>query len=107
MLKREMEEKTKELTEKIVKEYSPEKIILFGSLAWGKPHKWSDIDLFIIKKSKKRRIDRYRELRIKLFPAGIPLDLLIYTPEEVKKRIDMEDFFINDIITKGKVLYAK
>ncbi|OGF21740.1 hypothetical protein A2Y83_01205 [Candidatus Falkowbacteria bacterium RBG_13_39_14] len=102
-----MEKKTKELTEKIIKEYSPEKIILFGSYAWGKPHKWSDIDLFIIKRSKKRRIERERDLRMKLFPAGVPLDILIYTPQEVKKRLDMEDFFINDIITKGKILYGK
>lgn len=103
-----MEKKTKELTEKIVKEYSPEKIILFGSLAWGKPHKWSDIDLFIIKKSKKRRIERERELRMRLIGNKFPpMDLLIYTPEELRKRISIGDFFINDILKSGKILYEK
>lgn len=103
-----MEKKTKELTEKIVKEYAPEKIILFGSLAWGKPHKWSDVDLFIIKKSKKRRIDRERDLRMKLIGNKFPpMDLLIYTPEELAKRVYMEDFFINDILNKGKILYER
>ena len=48
------EQKLKEITDKIVKEYQPEKIILFGSWAWGEPHEWSDVDLFIIKRSEKR-----------------------------------------------------
>lgn len=100
--------KLKPLTQKIVKDYNPEKIILFGSWAWGRPHKWSDVDLFIIKKSKKRRIDRERELRTKLFGNNFPpLDLLIYTPKELKKRIQIEDFFIQDILKKGQILYAK
>lgn len=100
--------KIQTVVNKIVQEYEPEKVILFGSYAWGKPREWSDLDLFIIKKSKKRRIDRERELRTKLFGNNFPpLDLLIYTPQEVKKRLYIEDFFIEDIIKKGKVVYAK
>ena len=99
--------KLKIICKKIVKEYSPEKIILFGSWAWSKPGPDSDVDLFIIKRSRKRRIHRQQELRMKLFPAGLPLDLLIYTPKEVEKRLEIGDFFIEDIISKGKVLYAQ
>lgn len=95
------------ITNKIVKEYSPEKIILFGSWAWSKPGPDSDVDLFIIKRSKKQRVNRQRELRMKLFPPGMPLDLLVYTPKEINKRLEMGDFFIRDIINKGKVLYAE
>lgn len=94
-----------QVVQKIVKEYQPEKIILFGSYAWGKPNEDSDVDLFIIKNSNKNRRDRQRELRLKLFPPTMPLDLLVYTPEETKRRLEMEDFFINDILYKGKVLY--
>lgn len=97
----------KEITQKIVKEYKPEKIILFGSYAWGKPREDSDVDLFIVKKSQKRRMRREQELRLKLYPAGLPMDLLIYTPGEVQKRLAMGDFFIEDIISKGKVLYGR
>ncbi len=105
---RERFKKLRRLSQKIVKDYNPEKIILFGSWAWGYPHEWSDVDLFILKKSRKRRIDRERELRTKLFGNNFPpLDLLIYTPEELEKRIQIEDFFIQDILKKGKVLYAK
>lgn len=97
------------ITKQIVKKYKPEKIILFGSYAWGKPTEDSDVDLFIVKNSKKKRWKREYELRLKLFGNKFPpLDLLIYTPKEVQKRINMyEDFFIKEILNKGKVLYAK
>lgn len=100
--------KLKKIIEKIVKEYKPEKIILFGSYAWGKPHKDSDVDLFIVKKSGKRRIDREYELRMKLISNDFPpMDLLIYTPEELDKRLKIKDFFVQDIINSGKILYAQ
>lgn len=98
----------KKIAEKIKEEYKPEKIILFGSYAWGKPGKWSDIDLFIVKKSGKRRIDREYELRMKLIDDDFPpMDLLIYTPREVEKRFNIGDFFIKDIFSKGVMLYEK
>jgi predicted nucleotidyltransferase len=101
-------QKIKKVTEKIVKEYKPEKIILFGSHAWGKPHPDSDVDLFIVKKSKKRQIDRMRELRMKLIGNNFPpMDLLIYTPGELSKRLAIGDFFVREIIEKGQVLYGK
>jgi|SRR3989344_383355 len=99
----------KRITQKIVREFHPEKIILFGSYAWGKPTKDSDVDLFIIKKKTlKRRIDRERELRRKLIGNKFPpMDLLVYTPDEVNKRIGINDFFIKDILQKGKILYEE
>ena len=98
----------KEITDQIVKKYRPEKIILFGSYAWGKPTEDSDVDLFIVKKSRKRRIDREQELSRHLFGCDFPaMDLLIYTPAEIKKRLNIEDPFIKDIICKGKSLYVR
>lgn len=96
------------ITKKIVDEYGPEKVILFGSHAWGKPHKDSDVDLFIVKKSRKRRIDRHYELRKKLMGNNFPpMDILVYTPKELARRLEIGDFFFDDIIQKGKVLYEK
>ena len=101
-------EKIQQVVDKIVKEYQPEKIILFGSWAWGEPHEDSDVDFFIVKESQERRIDRERELRKKLYGNKFPpLDLLIYTPEEIKRRLSIEDFFVKDILEKGKILYAR
>lgn len=97
--------KIEEVVKKIVQEFEPEKIILFGSYAWGTPTNESDVDLLIIKEGNERRIEREQALRGKLFPSGIPLDVLIYTPDEVKKRLELGDFFIEDIVKKGKVVY--
>ena len=97
----------KKITRDIVKKYNPEKIILFGSLAWGKPSRDSDVDLFIIKKTKKNLLERIRDVDRILLDRIIPLDILVYTPEQIKKRLNLGDFFIKDILTKGKVLYEK
>lgn len=101
------ESKIPEIKEKIVREFQPEKIILFGSYAWGTPTDDSDVDLFIVKKSFEPRRKRQIELRKKLFGSGVPMDLLVYTPEELNYRLALEDFFFEKIVNKGKVIYAK
>jgi len=100
-------QKIQEVADKIVKEYQPEKIILFGSYAWGKPHKDSDVDLFIIKETQVAPLARI-EMVDKIFSRReFPMDFLVYTPEQVEKRIAIEDLFVKDVITNGKILYAK
>ncbi|MFQ6003206.1 MAG: nucleotidyltransferase domain-containing protein [Candidatus Zixiibacteriota bacterium] len=96
------------MVDKIKREYKPEKIILFGSYAWGKPTKDSDIDLFIIKDTSARGIDRAVEIRRILDEenAIFPLDVLVYTPNEMKRRLEIGDDFVKDIIDKGKILYG-
>ncbi|KKQ23502.1 MAG: hypothetical protein A3G45_01980 [Candidatus Staskawiczbacteria bacterium RIFCSPLOWO2_12_FULL_37_15] len=105
----EITDKIKNIIDEIVRQYRPEKIILFGSFVWGNPNKDSDIDLFIIKQSQKSRIERQRELRLKLFGSDFPaMDILVYTPEEVEKSInEYKNLFIEDILRHGKVLYSK
>ena len=98
--------KIKMVADKIAKEYKPEKIILFGSYAWGTPHPDSDVDLLIIKETRDP-LHLSRDIDGTLFPRPFPLDLLVFTPRQVKQRESMGDFFIQDILSKGKVLYAK
>lgn len=99
-----------ELTNKIVKGYHPLKIILFGSYAYGKPTKDSDIDVFIIKDSDKRAIDRrvsvrqIVDIRDSTYPSFSPI---VITPAELKKRLEIGDKFVEEILTKGKVLYDR
>jgi predicted nucleotidyltransferase len=95
------------IKDKIVQEIKPEKIILFGSYAWGEPTEDSDVDLFIIQKSKEPRRIRQKELRRKLWGSDVPMDLLVYTPEEIEKRLEIDDPFILHILNKGKVLYQQ
>lgn len=96
----------KKVARKIAKEYDPEKIILFGSYAWGKPNKDSDVDLFIVKKTDNTR-ECARKIDRSLFPRFFAIDLIVHTPEQIEKRKNMGDFFIKDILKKGKTLYDK
>ncbi|MBU4298654.1 nucleotidyltransferase domain-containing protein [Patescibacteria group bacterium] len=106
MTERKISQKIKEITEKIVKGFQPEKIILFGSWAWGKPIKDSDVDLFIIKNTRKDPIQRCYEVRKAIEPV-VPLDILVFTSREVKNRLRLGDFFIKRILNQGKLLYGK
>ncbi len=99
-------EQIKKVAEQIYDKYQPEKIILFGSWAWGVPGPDSDVDLLIVKQTENTRL-LAREIDGQIFPRPFPIDLIVYRPEQVEKRKAMGDFFINDILTKGKVLYGK
>ena len=100
-------QKIQKVAAKIVKDYKPEKIILFGSYAWGTPSPDSDVDLFVMKRTNDSIIERHKKVERLLFGSGFPVDVLIYTPLQVKKRLHMGDFFVRNIISKGKLLYGK
>jgi len=100
----------KEKIDKIVeniKPYNPEKIILFGSRAWGKPYKDSDYDLMIIKNTKERYSTRFCKVRKLLRNFGESFDIIVMTPEEIKARKRMNDFFVKNILKRGKTIYEK
>ena len=105
-------EATKTELNKIVRQvidaYRPEKIILFGSYAYGQPDVDSDLDLLIIKKTSERFIDRWISVRriVSDPKRTIPFEPIVLTPEEVKERLEVGDQFIEEIIAKGEVLYA-
>ncbi len=87
--------------------YKPEKIFLFGSFAWGRPNRDSDIDLLIIKRTKKNPYQRIPEARLYLSKIDRAFDILVMTPEEIKKRLKLGDFFIKEILQRGKLLYER
>lgn len=93
------------ITDKIAKEYKPEKIILFGSYAWGTPHEDSDLDIFVIKNTKTPSLKRIEELDRIFTRRDVAMDFLVYTPKQVKQQLKKGDFFVQDIIMNGKVLY--
>ncbi len=98
-----------EVVERIKTGYHPEKIILYGSYAYGKPTEDSDLDLLIIKQTSKRRVDRFVEVKRLIYEPGrrIPVSPLVYTPDEIKKRLELGDDFIEEIMKRGEVLYAR
>jgi predicted nucleotidyltransferase len=90
----------------IARQFRPRKIILFGSYAYGEPTPDSDVDLMVIMPHKGRGVEKAIEIRLKL-PAPFPMDLLVRSPQKIRKRIAIGDFFIQEILEKGTVLYER
>jgi predicted nucleotidyltransferase len=107
MKRRKQEALIKKIRDTIVKEYRPEKVILFGSRAYGKLGAESDFDLFIIKRSSKRKVDRIRDVSNLFTRRNFSLDVIVSTPAEVRARLSMGDFFYQEILSNGRVLYEK
>ena len=98
--------KIQDLCRQIVENFHPQKVILFGSYAYGKPNEDSDVDLLVVMPYQGRNSQKAIEILSKI-KTPMPLDLLVRTAEQVKERIEMEDFFMQDIVSKGKVLYEE
>ena len=103
-----MEEKYKKelrkLKKQIVENYQPEKIILFGSLAWGKVNRDSDIDLLVIKNSKKDYWERAKEIA-RIIDIDVPTDVINISTKELAQQVAIDDRFIIDILENGKIIY--
>ncbi|MBI3170894.1 MAG: nucleotidyltransferase domain-containing protein [Chloroflexi bacterium] len=89
---------------KVAKEFKPQKIILFGSYAYGKPTADSDVDVLIVMSFSGRNPEKATEIWMATKPK-FPIDIMVRKPSELKKRLAMGDFFLQDIVSKGKVLY--
>jgi len=109
-MKNQREKVLKENLDRIIidlkEKYNPQKVILFGSYASGKIKNFSDLDLLIIKDTKSKFFDRLREVT-KICNYNIGVDFLVYTPEEYDEQLEKNLFFREEIVTKGKVIYAK
>ncbi|MCI0511829.1 nucleotidyltransferase domain-containing protein [candidate division KSB1 bacterium] len=91
---------------RIVEKFNPEKIILFGSYAQGNPTLESDVDLLVI-------IDRDASIwKLSSEITGtldhtFPLDIVVRTQQQIIQRLEAGDFFIEDIVHHGKVIYER
>jgi predicted nucleotidyltransferase len=101
-----IQEQIDKIIQLIIDNYKPEKIILFGSHAYGEPTKDSDLDLLIVRDSSLPRYKRAREIRKFLWGiADIPKDIMVYTQAEIDDWQEVEQAFITQIVRNGKVLY--
>src|ERR1044071_4116000 len=91
----------------IVQKLNPEKIVLFGSYAYGMPNPHSDVDLLVIMKTKAPLKERSWAVSRLLLPRPFPVDILVKTPKEIEKALKTGDFFLEEILTRGKVLYER
>lgn len=93
---------------KLVSNHAPEKVVLFGSHVYGSAGSDSNVDLRIIKETKERFTDRWVAVQGILTGThrSLPVEILVLTPGEIEKRVAIGDQFIEEILEKGKVLYA-
>src|SRR5437763_16494544 len=87
----------------IAEKFHPEKIILFGSRAWGTPHEDSDVDLMVVMPAR-NELDQALKIRL-AFDTPFPLDLLVRKPSELRWRLEEGESFSTEVVRKGKVLY--
>jgi uncharacterized protein len=94
----------KALSDRIVREFKPERIILFGSYAYGESTESSDIDLLVVLPFEGKSTYKASEIHNKTRPE-FPLDLIVRTSEQIEDRLKKNDWFIKDILAKGRTLY--
>jgi predicted nucleotidyltransferase len=95
-----------DVVKQIAEKFKPNKIILFGSYAYGKPTPLSDVDLLIVMDSSLKESDLSKTIRRSIV-YHFGLDLVVKTSKSLASRIEMGDFFLMEIMKKGKVLYER
>ncbi len=93
-----------EIVNQISNQFKPCKIILFGSYAYGNPDKSSDVDLLIIM-DYQGSPRKQAALILQEIDYHIPLDVLVRSTDQISERVKNGDFFLKEIIEKGKILY--
>ncbi len=101
------DEKIKEIINRIVSGYNPDKINLFGSYATGKPDKNSDLDLFVVKETDLPRPERAVVVRKMIYGIMFPVDLIVYTPKEIEESKNKRFSFVHEVLNTGKTLYER
>jgi predicted nucleotidyltransferase len=90
---------------RVAERFKPDKIILYGSYAYGTPHADSDVDILVVMPCR-NQIDQAIRIRWEV-PAPFPMDLIVRTPQNLGWRVAEKESFHTEIVTKGKVLYEK
>jgi predicted nucleotidyltransferase len=88
----------------VAREFRPQKIILFGSYAYGRPTEASDVDLLVIMPHRGSAVRKAVDIEMKV-RAPFPLELLVRTPEKLRRRLALGDGFLREALQKGRVIY--
>lgn len=95
-----------DVARQIVDRFDPERIILFGSYAYGQPGPASDVDVLVIMDTPLKETEQ--AVRIcQAIDYHFGLDLIVRRPETVVRRLALGDSFLAEVLGKGKVLYER
>ncbi len=94
------------VVKQIATQYSPDKIILFGSYAYGKPRPESDVDLLVVMNTTRKETEQAIHI-CQSISYQFGLDLIVRTPTTLTHRLALGDPFLQEVVSKGKVLYER
>jgi predicted nucleotidyltransferase len=94
------------VVKQIAEKFQPERIILFGSYAYGQPRPESDVDLLVVMETPLRSREQAAQIA-RAIDYHFGLDLLVRNPQQLAERLALGDFFLQEITERGKVLYAR
>ncbi|MBI3362894.1 MAG: nucleotidyltransferase domain-containing protein [Chloroflexi bacterium] len=97
------------IVQRIVEAYVPDKIILYGSYAYGMPRPDSDFDLLILKETTEPPRDRRFAVRKAIWPlpTTIPVEPLVVTESELARRLEIGDQYFQEIVSRGRTVYDR
>jgi predicted nucleotidyltransferase len=98
-------EQIKLVSDRIATTFHPEQIILFGSYAYGTPTPDSDVDLLVVMPFANHEAQQALVIRRQI-PIPFPVDVVVRSPEQLRERLMLNDWFLREIVEKGRVLYA-
>jgi predicted nucleotidyltransferase len=96
--------KIRAFADAVARRFKPQRIVLFGSYAYGKPTKDSDVDLLVVMPEDRKEGRKAAQIREEI-EADFPLDLIVRTPEDIRWRLAEGDCFLQEIFHKGQVMY--
>lgn len=95
----------RQFARQVAEKFHPDRIVLFGSHAYGKPHADSDVDILVIMPAR-NQLDQAFKIRLAV-SAPFPMDLIVRTPKNLQWRLEERESFHTEILAKGKTLYEK
>ena len=95
-----------EMGDAIANTLHPQEVLLFGSYAEGSATEDSDVDLLVVMESSEPRYKRAASVRNLFWPPKASMDILVYTPEEVRRWNGVPNHVLTNAIKTGRVLYA-
>ena len=91
--------------DQIAEAFKPQRIVLFGSYAYGKPTPDSDVDVLVVMKKARRLWMQTTQKIHEKVSAGFPVDVIVRDPDFLRERLHEGDTFLEEITTKGRVMY--
>ena len=97
----------REVVSRIRRTVRPDRIVLFGSRATGRARRDSDYDILVVRESRVPRYRRSRAIYAALADVPAEVEVVVYTPREIREWRDVPKAFVTAALREGKVLYEK